>query len=145
MIASDGNGISGAASTAGWPYKHPGRAGDTPIIGAGLYVDSRYGGSCCTYTGEMTMRAGTARFVVAQMAEGKSPRAAIRAAIEDMSHLRNGLLRTFVIHAVDQEGNAHVFAVNVTSQIFYHYWRDNLTTPERRKAENIRLPSLLPH
>jgi L-asparaginase len=61
MIASDGKGLSAAASTLGCPYKHPGRVGDAPLIGAGLYVDSRYGGACCPYTGEIAMRAGTAR------------------------------------------------------------------------------------
>ena len=64
IIASDGKRLSDAASTSGWPYKHPGRVGDAPLIGAGLYVDSRYGGACCAYTGEMATRAGTARFVV---------------------------------------------------------------------------------
>ena len=106
MIASDGNGLSGAASTSGWPYKHPGRVGDAPIIGAGLYVDSRFGGACCTHTGEMSMRAGTARFVVAQMEAGKSVDAAVRTAIDDLSHLRGGRLRELVIHAVDRDGTA---------------------------------------
>jgi isoaspartyl peptidase/L-asparaginase-like protein (Ntn-hydrolase superfamily) len=139
MIASDGKGLSGAASTSGWPYKHPGRVGDTPIVGAGLYVDTRHGGSCCTYTGEMAMRACTAHFVVAQMAQGKSPIAAIRAAIEDMSNLHDGLLRAIVIHAVDPDGNAHAAAINATNPIFYQYWHEDLPSPVRRKAETMRL------
>jgi N4-(beta-N-acetylglucosaminyl)-L-asparaginase len=139
MIASDGNGLSGAASTSGWPYKHPGRVGDAPIIGAGLYVDSRFGGACCTHTGEMSMRAGTARFVVAQMEAGKSPRAAVRAAIDDLSHLRGGLLRALVIHAVNREGTAHVAAVNAEAAVFYQYWNEDLPQPECRVAEAISL------
>lgn len=55
-------------------------------------MDSRYGGACCTFTGEMATRAGTARFVVAQMEAGKSARGAVEAAIEDLSHLRGGRL-----------------------------------------------------
>jgi N4-(beta-N-acetylglucosaminyl)-L-asparaginase len=139
MIASDGRGLSAAASTSGWPYKHPGRTGDTPIIGAGLYVDSRYGGSCCTHTGEMSTRASTARFVVAQMETGKSSREAVHAAIENLSHLSGGLLRTLVIHAIDRDGNPHVAAVNAGRQIFYQYWEESLPKPECREAEGMSL------
>lgn len=137
MIASDGKGLSGAASTSGWPYKHPGRVGDTPIVGAGMYVDSRYGGSCCTHTGEMAIRAGTAGLVVAEMARGNSPRHAVQAAIEDLLQLRHGVIRTCVIHAVDPEGNAHVTAINATTSIYYQYWNEKLLRPEVRKAETF--------
>jgi isoaspartyl peptidase/L-asparaginase-like protein (Ntn-hydrolase superfamily) len=139
MIASDGQGLSGAGSTSGWPYKHPGRVGDAPIIGAGLYVDSRYGGACCTYTGEMAVRAGTARFVVAQMEAGKSVRGAVEVAIDDLSHLRGGRLRELVIHAVDCEGSPCVAAVNIDASVFYQYWNEDLQQPERRVAEAISL------
>lgn len=139
MIASDGNGLSGAASTSGWPYKHPGRVGDAPIVGAGLYVDSRFGGACCTHTGEMSMRAGTARFVVAQMEAGKSVDAAVRTAIDDLSHLRGGRLRELIIHAIDREGTEHVAAVNAEAAVFYQYWNEDLRQPERRAAEAVSL------
>jgi L-asparaginase len=139
MIASDGRGLSAAASTSGWPYKHPGRVGDAPIIGAGLYVDSRYGGACCTYTGEMATRAGTARFVVAQMEAGKSPQAAAQAALDDLSYLRGGRLRELVIHAIDREGSAHVAAVNIDDTVVYQYWNEDQQQPERRVAEAISL------
>jgi len=139
MIAGDGNGLSGAASTSGWPYKHPGRLGDAPIIGAGLYVDSRYGGACCTYTGEMATRAGTARFIVVQMKAGKSVHGAVEAAIEDLSHLRGGHLRELVIHAADREGTAYVAAVNVQEPVFYQYWNEDLKQPEQRTADAVSL------
>ena len=139
MIASDGNGLSAAASTSGWLYKHPGRVGDAPIIGPGLYVDSRFGGACCTHTGEMSMRSGTARFVVAQMEAGKSVDAAVRAAIEDLSHLRGRLLRALVIHAVDREGKAHVAAVNAEAPVFYQYWNEDLNQPDCCAAEIVSL------
>ena len=67
MVASDGLGMSCASSTSGWPWKHPGRLGDTPIAGAGFYVDSRYGWCGCTHTGEMAIRIGAARHVVSQL------------------------------------------------------------------------------
>jgi L-asparaginase len=39
MVASDGQGLSSASSTSGWPWKHPGRLGDAPIPGAGFRRD----------------------------------------------------------------------------------------------------------
>jgi isoaspartyl peptidase/L-asparaginase-like protein (Ntn-hydrolase superfamily) len=139
MIVSDGKGLSGAASTSGWPYKHPGRVGDTPIIGAGLYVDSRYGGSCCTHTGEMATRASTARFVVAQMEIGKSVHAAVHAAIENLSDLSGGQLRELAIHAIDRNGTVHVAALNSKTPVFYQYWNEDLEQRERRMAEAFTL------
>src|ERR1700757_5253014 len=65
MVVSDGQGLSCASSTSGWPWKHPGRLGDAPIPGAGFYVDSRYGWCGCTHTGGLGMRPGTACFVFA--------------------------------------------------------------------------------
>ena len=139
MIAGDGKGMSGAATTAGWPYKHPGRVGDAPIIGAGLYVDSRFGGSCSTYTGEMSTRTGMARFVVTQMSLGKSPREAVHAAIEDVSRLRGGLLQALVVHATDPSGLEYVAAINAENPVFYQYWHEDLAKPERRKAEAVSI------
>jgi len=65
FLAIDGAGrIASAVSTSGWAFKHPGRVGDSPIIGAGNYCDNRYGASACTGIGEWALRASTARTVV---------------------------------------------------------------------------------
>jgi isoaspartyl peptidase/L-asparaginase-like protein (Ntn-hydrolase superfamily) len=137
MIASDGVGISGAASTAGWPYKYPGRVGDTPVAGAGLYVDSRYGGCACTYTGEMSTRAGTARLVVEHLKNGQSAEEAVHAAIEDVSSMKGGVLRALVIHAIDRDGGAYAAAINVEKPITYQYWNENLRGSECREVKRI--------
>jgi L-asparaginase len=139
MIASDGNGISGASTTAGWDYKHPGRAGDTGIIGAGLYVDSRFGGACCTHTGEMATRAGTARYVVSQMEAGKSAETAVKAAIDDLATLRGGVLGPLVIYAINHEGTPHATIVNGTEPFSYQYWREGMKKPEVREAPVARV------
>ncbi|OGO08384.1 MAG: asparaginase, partial [Chloroflexi bacterium RBG_13_60_9] len=52
-------GLATAVSTSGWAWKYPGRLGDSPLIGAGSYADSRYGACACTGLGEMAIRAGT--------------------------------------------------------------------------------------
>jgi N4-(beta-N-acetylglucosaminyl)-L-asparaginase len=137
MIASDGTGISAAASTSGWPYKFPGRVGDTPVAGAGLYVDSRYGGGACTHTGEMSMRAGTARYIVARMEQGDSPRQAVHAAVGDLAMLAGGALRSLVVHAIGRDGGAHVVAVNAARPIKYQYWCEGMPEPECREAEPL--------
>jgi L-asparaginase len=139
MIAGDGKGLSGAASTAGWPYKHPGRVGDSPLAGAGLYVDSRYGGSLCTYTGEMSTRICCARSVVSHMEASKGPRDAVHAAIEDLSHLSGGVLRALTILAVTPNGLSHAAAVNAKEPVFYQFWHSDLLMPEIREAEAVSL------
>src|SRR5690606_14836172 len=53
MLALDADGnLSGACTTSGWGYKLPGRLGDSPIIGAGLFVDNEVGAACATGLGE---------------------------------------------------------------------------------------------
>ncbi|MGB4101565.1 MAG: isoaspartyl peptidase/L-asparaginase [Alphaproteobacteria bacterium] len=142
MIASDGTGMSAAASTSGWPYKYPGRVGDTPVTGAGLYVDSRYGGAACIYTGEMSMRGAVARFMVDQLANDKTPRQAVHAAIKDLAALQGGLLRTLALHAIDAKGRAHAAVINADQDVRYSYWVQGMKEPEFRAVESVDVPAL---
>ena len=82
VLALDRRGdVASAVSTSGWAYKYPGRVGDSPIIGAGNYCDSRYGAAACTGFGELAIRAGTARTAVDLLAGGATPADAARTAI----------------------------------------------------------------
>lgn len=73
VIALDGRGeLASGVSTCGWAWKYPGRLGDSPVIGAGNYCDSRYGASACTGHGELAIRAGAARGAVLYMQMGNS-------------------------------------------------------------------------
>jgi N4-(beta-N-acetylglucosaminyl)-L-asparaginase len=137
MVASDGQGLSSASSTSGWPWKHPGRLGDAPVPGAGFYVDSRFGWCGCTHTGEMAMRAGIARYVVTQLELGKGVHEAVENAVEDLAALDEGLIGGVTIHAVDRNGNARVVAVNVPDDLHYWYWSETMVRPECRSAERI--------
>src|SRR5207237_1169552 len=78
------------ASTSGWAWKYPGRLGDTPIIGAGSYADTRHGAAACTHTGEMTIRAGTARAIVLYLKLGYALEEAVAAALDDLKALKAG-------------------------------------------------------
>lgn len=82
-IDNAGNLVVGV-STSGWAWKYPGRLGDSPLIGAGNYADSRYGGAGCTGWGELAIRSGTARTVVAGLAAGAPLAAACEAAMRDI-------------------------------------------------------------
>ena len=74
-------------STSGYPYKYPGRVGDSALPGAGNYCDVRYGAAACTGRGELSMRATGARAVVEQLAGGAEPAAACAAMLADANAL----------------------------------------------------------
>jgi len=78
-VAIDGEGrIAAAGSTGGTLNKRPGRVGDTPLPGAGLYADSRVGGVACTGWGEGIARLSMARAVLARIEGGQDPADAAR-------------------------------------------------------------------
>jgi N4-(beta-N-acetylglucosaminyl)-L-asparaginase len=83
IIALDTNGnLSGACTTSGLAYKMRGRVGDSPIIGAGLYVDNEIGAATATGVGEEVIRIVGAHLVVELMRQGNSPEQACKLAVE---------------------------------------------------------------
>ena len=70
--------LSGVTSTSGLPFKLPGRVGDSPLIGSGLYVDNDVGAAGATGRGEAVIIAGASRIVVENMRRGMTPEEAIR-------------------------------------------------------------------
>lgn len=74
VLAIDAAGrLAGACSTSGTPYKLPGRVGDSPIIGHGLYVDDQVGGATATGAGELVMGVCGSFAAVEAMRRGASP------------------------------------------------------------------------
>jgi len=134
--------IGSATSTSGWGWKYPGRLGDSPIIGAGSYADSRYGACACTGVGEMTIRCGTARAVVLYMKLGMSVAEAVHEAVEDMRALHCGLIGRVTIHAIDPVGGHCVVAVNGAPGAHYWLWREGEDAPSRHFAEVITLTAV---
>lgn len=83
IVSLDGSGnLSGACTTSGLAYKMRGRVGDSPIIGAGLYVDSEVGAATATGLGEEVIRIVGCHLVVELMRQGNSPETACRLAVE---------------------------------------------------------------
>lgn len=82
MLALDAKGnISGACTTSGMAYKLHGRVGDSPIIGAGLFVDNEVGGATSTGVGEEVIRNVGSFLVVELMRQGYAPEAACKEAV----------------------------------------------------------------
>jgi len=82
-LALDKNGdLSGACTTSGLSYKLHGRVGDSPIIGAGLFVDNEVGAATSTGVGEAVIRIAGSAIVVELMRNGYSPQAACEEAIK---------------------------------------------------------------
>ena len=83
VLAVDSNGdIAGITSTSGLAWKIPGRVGDSPIIGAGLYVDNDVGAAGATGRGEDVIKSCATFFIVHQMKQGKSPQEACEDALQ---------------------------------------------------------------
>jgi len=82
MLAVDAHGqLAGACTTSGMAWKMRGRVGDSPIIGAGLYVDGEVGGATSTGVGEEVIRNAGSFLVVELMRQGRSPQEACEEAV----------------------------------------------------------------
>jgi beta-aspartyl-peptidase (threonine type) len=124
FIARDAQGdICAGVSTSGWAWKYPGRLGDSPIIGAGNYADSRYGAAACTGMGEMAIRAGTARTVVLLLSLGMSLEQAGRRAMEDLKGLTGRFLGDINFIAMDRDGR-HIGFTNGEGRTYLHMTGD---------------------
>ena len=74
--------ISGITTTSGLSWKVPGRIGDSPIIGAGLYVDNDVGAAGATGRGEDVIKSCASYYIVMRMRDGRSPQEACEDAID---------------------------------------------------------------
>ncbi len=112
MLAIDNQGnISGACTTSGLAYKMRGRVGDSPIIGAGLFVDNEIGGACATGLGELVMRTCGSFLVVELMRQGRTPQQACEEAAlrivkkQDFKDIQVGFL------AINKKGEYGAFSI----------------------------------
>ncbi len=91
VLAQDNNGdLAGACTTSGWAYKMHGRVGDSPIIGAGLYVDNEVGCAGGTGLGEEVIKTAGSFLVVELMRQGYDPTAACEEALKRVIKRHNG-------------------------------------------------------
>ncbi len=86
VLALDQKGnLGGVCTTSGLPHKLPGRVGDSPLIGAGLYVDNKAGAAGATGVGEEIIRIGGSFFVVEAMRAGRSAQEACELAVRKVN------------------------------------------------------------
>jgi len=87
MLALDQHGdLSGACTTSGAAFKMSGRVGDSPLIGAGLYVDNDIGAATATGMGELMIKTVGCHLVVEMMRQGMSPTQACKAAVDRIAN-----------------------------------------------------------
>jgi L-asparaginase len=111
-------------STCGWAFKYPGRIGDSPVAGAGLYADNRYGAAACTGQGELALRASTARSTVQYMKSGLSVEDACGEALADLRALQRDFRGGLALHAMDSVGGISVRTIGLSREIGYWLWRE---------------------
>tara|TARA_R110002167_G_scaffold94554_10_gene252361 strand:+ start:322 stop:1317 length:996 start_codon:yes stop_codon:yes gene_type:complete len=113
MLAIDQNGdIAGACTTSGMGYKMAGRVGDSPIIGAGLFVDNEIGGATATGVGEEVVRTVGSFLIVELMRQGKSPQEACEEGVKRIL-AKNGDRPDFQIGfiAVNKKGETGSYCI----------------------------------
>lgn len=117
MIALDSkNNLSGSCTTSGLACKQYGRVGDSPIIGAGLYVDNKYGAACATGKGEAVMEMSGSFLIVELMRQGKSPQKACELAVERIIEKHKNPPFQVGFLAINKDGEYGAYAVRENFQ-----------------------------
>jgi N4-(beta-N-acetylglucosaminyl)-L-asparaginase len=114
MIAMDTDGdLSGACTTSGMAFKMRGRVGDSPIIGAGLYVDNEVGAATSTGVGEEVIRICGSHTVVELMRQGLSPEQSCKKAIERLVKMRGDKVKDMQVCfiAINKKGEFGGYAL----------------------------------
>ena len=114
MLAIDANGrLAGACTTSGMAWKLRGRVGDSPIIGAGLYVDGDVGAATSTGVGEEVIRNVGSFLVVELMRQGRSPQDACHEAVMRIVKRRPSASKDLQVGflAMNRHGDVGAFAI----------------------------------
>lgn len=134
------NNLGGVCSTSGLSFKLPGRVGDSPLIGHGLYVDNTAGAAGATGVGEEIIRIGGSFLVVEAMRAGRSPQEACELAIRKVNDVavRRGVHPAQVAFlALDPKGRAGA-ACTTGTNFQYAVGRSD-------KVELLKAPELGPN
>ena len=115
MVAMDTHGnMGGSCTTSGAGFKMRGRIGDSPIIGAGLFVDNEVGACTATGQGEDVIRVAGSHSVVELMRQGLSPEAACKKVIERIVKIKKAKAKDIQVAflALNKKGQAGAFALH---------------------------------
>jgi N4-(beta-N-acetylglucosaminyl)-L-asparaginase len=128
MLALDQKGdLSGACTTSGLAWKMHGRVGDSPIIGAGLYVDNEVGAATATGVGEEVIRISGSHLIVELMRMGKSPQEACIEAVERIHKKNKDRWQDVQVGflAINKQGETGAFAFQGGFQYALHDSKGN--------------------
>jgi beta-aspartyl-peptidase (threonine type) len=124
-VALDQRGsIAAGNSSGGRPFKHPGRVGDCPLIGCGIYADNSIGGAACTGVGEDIIRVVMAKCAVDLLEGGETPQEAAPHAVSLLKGRVNGKGGVILVNRAGQVG----FAFN-TAHMAYAYLTEGMGEP----------------
>ncbi|AHF14232.1 isoaspartyl peptidase/L-asparaginase family protein [Niabella soli] len=115
MLAMDINGnLSGSCTTSGMGFKMRGRLGDSPIIGAGLFVDNEVGACVATGQGEDVIRVAGSHSVVEMMRQGFAPAMACKKVIERIVKIKKADAKKIQVAfiALDRNGVAGAYSIH---------------------------------
>jgi N4-(beta-N-acetylglucosaminyl)-L-asparaginase len=115
MVAMDTNGnLSGSCTTSGAGFKMRGRLGDSPIIGAGLFVDNEVGACTATGQGEDVIRVAGSHSVIELMRQGLTPEAACKKVIERIIKIKGVKAKDIQVAflAVNKKGQVGAYAIH---------------------------------
>ncbi|MBL0271202.1 MAG: N(4)-(beta-N-acetylglucosaminyl)-L-asparaginase [Chitinophagaceae bacterium] len=115
MVAMDTNGnLSGSCTTSGAGFKMRGRLGDSPIIGAGLFVDNEVGACTATGQGEDVIRVAGSHSVVELMRQGLSPEMACKKVIERIIRIKGPKAKDIQVGflAINKKGQVGAWSIH---------------------------------
>lgn len=114
MVAMDAKGnLSGSCTTSGMAFKMRGRLGDSPIIGAGLFVDNEVGAATATGQGEDVIRISGSHSVIEYMRQGLSPEMACKKAVERIIKIKGDKAKDIQVAflALNKKGEVGAYAI----------------------------------
>lgn len=139
LLAMDVNGkLSGACTTSGMAYKLHGRVGDSPIIGAGLYVDGEIGAATATGVGEEMIRIAGSHTVVELMRHGRTPQQACEEAVKRVIKKHGDKAKELNVAFLALSKDGEIGAYSTTNTFMY-----TLTSPDNNHVV-IESPSYFP-
>ncbi len=131
MLAIDKNGdISGGCTTSGLAYKMAGRVGDSPIIGAGLFIDNEIGGATATGMGEEVLKTVGSFLIVELMRQGRTPQEACEEAIGRIVK-KNSNFKDFQVGyiALNKAGETGAYCIHEGFSTMTYQNDKNINTP----------------
>jgi len=113
MLAMDHQGnLAGSCTTSGMAFKMHGRVGDSPIIGAGMFLDNEVGAACATGVGEAVIKIAGSAIVVELMRNGRTPQEACKEAVQRIIKMNKNIDQIQVgFLAMNKNGDTGAYAV----------------------------------